>query len=327
MSDNIKKYSVIILTHLPHDELIISIEKLLTQKILPEKIIIYNTNLVSFFKNIKDRLKLERLLYDNKNYIQLIHIDEKDFDHGKARNDAMKLVDTDYVLFLTDDAIPYNDELSENLLNAFTKYEKDSKVAIAYARQLAKNNATLKEKYIREYNYPTYDIIKNKENEAKLGIKNYFCSNVCAMYDRNIFNKLLGFEENIILNEDTFYAYKAINNGYKVIYTSNAIVCHSHNYSYKEQLSRNFDIGVSQAEKYEIFKNIPSYNEGMKLIKYVCFNLIKGLHIFMIVDFLIECCFRLYGFKKGLHFKSLSNDECIRYASNKNYFLKKETKL
>ena len=143
------------------------------------------------------------------------------------------------------------------------------------------------------------DIIKDKANESKLGIKNYFCSNVCAMYNRNIFNNLLGFEENIILNEDTFYVYKAINSGYKVVYVSNALVCHSHNYTYKDQFSRNFDIGVSQAEKNEIFKNIPSYNEGMRLIKYVCVKLLKGLHFIMIFDFLIECYFRLKGFKTG----------------------------
>ena len=323
MCDNMKKYSVIILTHMPHDELIVSIERLLTQKTKPEKIIIYNTNLVNFFKNIKERLKFERLLYDNKDLIKLIHIEEKDFDHGKARNDAMKLVSTDYALFLTDDAIPYNNELCDNLLNAFDKYDSDTKVAVTYARQIAKVSAKLKEKYTREFNYPSFDIIKDKANESKLGIKNYFCSNVCAMYNRNIFNNLLGFEENIILNEDTFYVYKAINSGYKVVYVSNALVCHSHNYTYKDQFSRNFDIGVSQAEKNEIFKNIPSYNEGMRLIKYVCVKLLKGLHFIMIFDFLIECYFRLKGFKTGLNFKSLSNEDCIKYASNKNYFLKR----
>lgn len=326
MCDKIKKYSVIILTHLPHDELIVSIKNLLAQSIKPEKIIIYNTNLIKFFKHIKNRLEFEKLLYDNKKCIKLIHIDELDFDHGKTRNDAMRLVNTDYALFLTDDAIPYDNYLSENLLNAFKKYDDDTLVAVAYARQIAKENATLKEKYTREYNYPDYDIIKDKSNEVKLGIKNYFCSNVCAMYDRNIFNKLLGFEENIILNEDTFYAYKAINEGYKIVYSSKALVSHSHNYSYKDQFSRNFDIGVSQAEKYDIFKNIPSYNEGIKLIKYVCIKLLKGLHFVLVFDFLIECFYRFLGFKKGMNFRSLKKEECIKYASNKNYFLKKGLK-
>ena len=324
MEDNIKNYSVIILTHLPHDELITSLEMLLNQSIKPTNIVIYNTDLIKFYNNIKNRLKFEELIYDNKNIIKLVHIKVEDFDHGKTRNDAIDIVNTDYVLYLTDDAVPYDKYLCENLLNAFDKYSDKEKVAVVYGRQIAKDSAKLKEKYVREFNYPDYDIVKDIDSEKKYGIKNYFCSNVCAMYDREIFYKLSKFEENIILNEDTFYVYKAINNGYKNVYVSDARVYHSHNYSYHEQFSRNFDIGVSQAERHEIFEKLPSYNEGKKLAKYVILRLLKGLHFIMIVDFVIECLYRVKGFRKGLNFKSLTNEQCIKYASNKNYFIKKE---
>lgn len=324
MEDNIKKYSVIILTHLPHDEFITSLEKLLSQSIKPSKIIIYNTDLANFFKNINNKLKLEELLYDNREIIELVHIKVEDFDHGKARNDAMDLVNTNYVLYLTDDAVPYDNYLCENLLKAFDEFDGNEKVAAVYARQIAKDSAKLKERYVREFNYPNYDIVKTLDTEKKYGIKNYFLSNVCAMYDREIFYKLSKFEENIILNEDTFYAYNAIENGYKIVYASKALVYHSHNYSYHEQFRRNFDIGVSQAEKHEIFEKLPSYNEGQKLVKYVIIKLLKGLHLIMIIDFMIECVYRLMGFKKGFNFRTLTNEQCIKYASNKNYFIKRK---
>lgn len=323
MSDNIKDYSVVILTHMPSDELILSIEKLLKQTIKPKKIVIYNTDLINFFKNIRNRTKLEILLYDEKSIIQLVHIGVKDFDHGKTRNDAASLISTKYVLFLTDDAIPYDDYLCENLLNSFAIYDGNEHVAVAYARQIAKINAKLKEKYVREFNYPNYDIVKDKSSEITLGIKNYFCSNVCAMYDRNIFNNVGRFEENIILNEDTLYAYKVINQNYKVVYSSNSIVYHSHNYTYNQQFSRNFDIGVSQALNYEIFKNIPSYKEGKKLVLYVVKKLLNGFHFLSIIDFIIDCFYRLSGFKKGIGFSDLTINQCIKYSYNKNYFLKK----
>ena len=62
MEDNIKNYSVIILTHLPHDELITSLEMLLNQSIKPTNIVIYNTDLIKFYNNIKNRLKFEELI-------------------------------------------------------------------------------------------------------------------------------------------------------------------------------------------------------------------------------------------------------------------------
>ena len=319
-----KKYDVIIMTHAPKDDLLVSIEKLSCQTIKPNKIIIYNTCKEKFDTRINDKATLY-LIIDNKYKdlnIEIHHIEEDEFDHGKSRNDALKFCNSKYALFMTDDVIPYDNYMASNLIEAFDKYsDLDLPVSAVYARQIAKSDAKLKERYVREYNYPEYDIIKDKSKE------NYFCSNVCQMYDVNILKELGCFEENIILNEDTFFIYSAINSGYKVIYCSDAKVLHSHNYTYSEQFSRNFDIGVSQKEKDYIFKNINSKKEGLKLVKYVTIKLIKGMHFICLVDFLIECYFRLKGFKIGLNFEKLSIDECIKYASNKKYFKKKHVNI
>ena len=324
MSGN-KKYDVVILTHAPKNDLVHSIEKLITQSIMPEKIIIYNTNEKIFYKNINDINEFEKLLSDNDGLIKIVNIDEANFDHGKARNDAANLCESDYILFLTDDAVPYDSYLGEKLMKAFEEYDKKGfNVAVSYARQIAKNDAKLKERYVREFNYPTHDIVKMKSKEDELGIKNYYCSNVCAMYDRKIFNELGKFEEGIILNEDTFYVYLAINKGYSVVYYADAKVFHSHNLSYREQFSRNFDIGVSQFERKEIFNKIPSTKEGKKLLLNVSFKLLSRFHIIMFIDFAIECLYRYMGFKKGKSFEKLTIDECIKYSANKNYFINKK---
>lgn len=328
MNISLKKYDVVILTHAPKDDLRYSIEKLLTQSIRPEKIIIYNTNECVFYKNISDEASVKRLLNDNSNIIKIVNIDENEFDHGRARNAAANLCYSDYILFLTDDAVPYDNYLGEKLMEAFEVYNKKGfHVAVSYSRQIAKDSAKLKERYVREFNYPEYDIVKEKSKEAELGIKNYFCSNVCAMYDRKIFYELGKFEEDIILNEDTFYVYLAINKGYSVVYYAEAKVLHSHNLSHSEQFSRNFDIGVSQFERKEIFEKIPSAKEGKKMLLNVSKRLLSGLHIGMFIDFVIECFYRYMGFKRGKNFEKLTIDECIKYASNKNYFIKKKRKL
>lgn len=317
-------YSVIILTHAPKDDLIMTLKMLLRQSILPKKILLYNTNESIFYDKISEKKILKNLIFENRNIIQIYNILEQSFDHGKSRNDAMRMIETDFALFLTDDAVPYDDKLCENLIETFKANKTDSeKVAAIYARQIAKTNSRLSEKYVREFNYPDYDIIKNKNTEDKLGIKNYFFSNVCAMYDRSIFEILGGFEENIILNEDTFYSYKAINEGYRIIYSSKSLVLHSHNYTFKEQFNRNFDIGVSQSEKKEIFDKIPLTKEGYRLTRYVTIKLLKGFHFIEIMRFIIECAYRYMGYKKGYNYKNLSLDCCIAYSSNKEYFKKK----
>ena len=132
-----------------------------------------------------------------------------------------------------------------------------------------------------------------------------------------IFESLGKFEEDIILNEDTFYVYFAINKGYKIVYKSNAKVYHSHNLSYKEQFSRNFDIGVSQQQKQEIFNSIKSEKEGGKLLKYTIIKLLKGFHFIALIDFIIDCAFRYFGYKTGRKFNTLTIEKCIKYSNNK----------
>lgn len=327
---NTKTYDVIILTYEPKDVLIDSLKMLMSQSILPRTIYICNTDKEKLYKNLKNKKVFDEMLLgkyniDFKDRIKLTNINKDEFDHGKTRNDMVKLSSSDYIMFLTDDAVPYDEYLSENLLNAFNEYSVCKfNVAVVYARQIVNEKASLKEKLIREYNYPNYDIIKEKSKEVELGIKNYFCSNVCAMYDRKVFNSLGGFEENIILNEDTFYAYNAIHNDYRVIYKSNAKVVHSHNYTYIEQFNRNFDIGVSQCEKREIFDKLPSEKEGFKLFSYVLKKMLFGFHFAKILDFMIDCIYRYFGFNYGKKFNELKNDTCIKYASNKQYFLKRK---
>ena len=90
--------------------------------------------------------------------------------------------------------------------------------------------------------------LKGKEDEDELGIKTYFCSNVCAAYRRDIYLKLGGFTKKTIFNEDMIFAGHAVEAGYQIAYAADAQVIHSHNYTAMQQLHRNFDLGVSQAD-------------------------------------------------------------------------------
>lgn len=77
---------------------------------------------------------------------------------------------------------------------------------------------------------------------------------------------------------DMIFAGKIILNGGGIAYVPEARVIHSHNYGNIEQLRRNFDLAVSQAEHPEIFAMASSESEGMKLVKQTTRYLIKSGH-------------------------------------------------
>ena len=293
--ENRIKVSVVILTYRPKDCFIDSLRMILKQSIMVSQIIIINTDENKFYLNLSEDNKLYlKKLIENETII-VKHIKRDDFDHGKTRNYAASLSTTDYILFMTDDAVPYDDKLVYYLLLPFD----DNKVAISTARQMAKDNTKFTEKLIRQFNYPDTSYARDIDSEEKYGIKNYFVSNVCTMYDKRIFDALSGFQENIPLNEDMLYAYKIIHHNYKIYYNNKAIVYHSHNYSYIEQFKRNYLIAKSQKLNKDVFKSLSSEKAGKKLVFYVITKCIKEKKLLSLIDFIIECIFRYLGFIFG----------------------------
>ena len=123
------------------------------------------------------------------------------------------------------------------------------------------------EQYTRQFNYPEKSRVKWLADLPELGIKTYFCSNVCAMYRRELYLQLGGFVQKAIFNEDMIFAGELIQKGYGVAYAAEAKVVHSHNYSAIQQFHRNFDLAVSQADHPEVFAGIRSEGEGIRLVK------------------------------------------------------------
>ena len=196
-------------------------------------------------------------------FVRYMQVEKKDFDHGGTRDMAARLCDTDLMIFMTMDALPANRHLFEKLTVPF----EDPQVACCYARQLPDRDAARSEIFTRQFNYPENSIKKTKDDLGALGIKTFFCSNVCAAYRRQTYLELGGFEKRTIFNEDMIFAGKAVQAGYAVYYQAQAKVVHSHNYTGRMQLARNFDLGVSQAQHPEIFADIRSDSEGIRLVK------------------------------------------------------------
>ena len=240
---------------------------------------------------------------------------KEDFDHGMIRRMAVEKSDADIFVMMTQDALPADRRLIENI----TAPLKED-VAVSYARQLPRKNCRVIERFTRQFNYPDGSRLKGKEDLETLGIKTYFCSDVCAAYRREIYEKLGGFAEKAIFNEDMLFAAKAVEAGYKIAYTAEARVLHSHNYSLSQQFHRNFDLGVSQAEHPEVFKKVPSEKEGGRMVKETTAYLFTTGKVFLIPYFYLQCVSRYAGYFLGMHYKMLPAKTVKKCTANEAYW-------
>lgn len=287
---------VIIPTYKPDDKFGRLVEMLEKQTIPVNKIIVINTE----EKYMEAFCIGSRFLADHKK-LSIHHISGKEFDHGKSRNFGAKKSEADIFIFMTQDAVPANEYLLEKLIAPLN----DETVACSYARQLPAEDATMTEQLTRVYNYPAVGRIKSKEDLKELGIKTFFCSNVCCAYNAKIFKELKGFINHTIFNEDMIYAAKVIDNGYKIAYVADAEVIHSHNYSAGQQFHRNFDLGVSQADHPEIFGNISSESEGIKMVKETIAKLKNAGCTKEIPGYIVTSGCKFIGYRLGKMYKKL----------------------
>ena len=177
---------IIIPTYKPDNSLLRLIDDLERQALAPSHIIIMNTEEKYWDELLAKYKENPQEKYDN---IILKHVTKAEFDHGETRNQGVALSDADFFLMMTQDAFPRDKMLVSSLAKAL----QEEDVAAAYARQYPKTDCNLAERYSRKFNYPNEPMKKTQADVTKLGIKTYFCSNVCAMYRRDIFDKLGGF--------------------------------------------------------------------------------------------------------------------------------------
>lgn len=304
----VKGVDVIIPTCKPGHQLELILKKLEQQTYQVSRVIIMNT---------------EKAYYDESRYefsggLKVVHITSEEFDHGKTRHEGILLSDADYCLLMTQDAVPYDEYLVEKLVEAF---EEDG-VAVAYGRQLPAYDCRMIEQLSRGFNYPAESRIKTVEDIKTMGIKAFFCSDVCAMYDRRVYLEAGGFIRRTIFNEDMIMAHKLLTMGYKVYYKADAQVIHSHNYTNMQQLHRNFDLGVSQTDNPQTFSGISSESEGVKFLLRLSKLLIKGGRIYDIPYLYINSAFRLLGYKLGRNYKRLPMWLVRKCSMNRNYWRK-----
>ena len=301
------KVDVIIPVYHPGKEFSVLLERLTEQTAVIHRIIAMNTEENYWNKELEQKYPL----------LEVHHLKKSEFDHGGTRAWAAELSDAEIMVFMTQDAVPADRNLIENLVKAL---EKEKMIAAAYARQLPNEMCSFAERYTRSFNYPEKSYVRTQRDLSLYGIKTFFCSNVCAAYKKEIYQELGGFVRKTIFNEDMIYAGKLIQMGYGIAYAADAKVIHSHNYSCMQQFHRNFDLGVSQAEHPEIFEGVPSEGEGMRLVKKTLAYLIHSGRIWLIPGFVLQCAGKYAGYLAGKKFRKLPKKFILWCTMSPNYW-------
>ena len=282
---------VIIPVYKPDERLRVLLERLRKQSVQPDKIILMNT---------------EEKYFDPKccegiSGVEIHHITKEEFDHGRTRHEGTAYSNADVLVFMTQDAMPKDSHLLEELLRPLA----EGKASASYARQLPAADCREVERYTRAFNYPEESRIKTAADIPELGIKTFFCSDVCAAYVRSDYDAMGGFIRKTIFNEDMIMAANLIKAGRAVAYVAEAKVVHSHNYTGLMQFRRNFDLAVSQVDHPEIFAEVRSESEGIRLVKNSALHFIKSGKPHLVIELVWKSGWKFLGYRVGKLYKKL----------------------
>ena len=301
---------VIIPVYRPDEKLERLIEMLEQQTVKPAHIFFMQT----LTGTVEDE-RIRNILNKAENSV-VTQLKKEEFDHGGTRNRGAFMSEAEHILFMTQDAVPADEFLIANLLAAVHQ----ERTAIAYARQLPNGEAGVIERYTREFNYPKRSSKKSADDMERLGIKTFFCSNVCALYKKAIYEKLGGFVLHTIFNEDMIMASKAVRAGYEIAYAADAKVIHSHKYTYRQQFSRNFDLAVSQRQFSEMFEGVKSESEGIRLVRDTARHLMAVGKWYLLPDLVLQSGFKFLGYRFGKRYDKLPLWLVKRFSMSRAYW-------
>ncbi len=183
--------------------------------------------------------------------VEAFTIPQKTFNHGLTREKGRKILATDIVVMITQDAYA----TSPDMLYHLVKPLLNKSASISYAQQIPHQNAGFFEAFPRSFNYPSESHIRGVEAFPTYGAYTFFCSNSCAAYLNETLDEVGGFPETLF-GEDTLVVAKLLKRGHRIAYVAEAKVHHSHDYTLKQEFKRHFDMGLTR-QKFKVLLDSP----------------------------------------------------------------------
>lgn len=233
----------------------------------------------------------------NEQQIPFHSIPTASFNHGSTRNLGVSLAKSDYVVMLTQDALPNGLDCLEKLIKVL---QSDTRVALAYGRQLPYPDATPLSHFARQTNYPAGNQVKTKADIERLGIRTCHCSNSFAIYRKSALLSVGGFPSDVILGEDVVVAAQFILRDLSIVYHGDAEVIHSHNYTIGEEFRRYFDIGSFHQQRFALLQPfLRAESEGFRYVRNE-WHFLRHLHrLDLIPNQLIRTVAKYAGYRIG----------------------------
>ena len=227
---------------------------------------------------------------------QVHTIKREEFNHGGTRQLAAELLSgAEILVFLTQDAVLTD----SGGINVLLEFFADPNVAAAFGRQLPHPGASPIEAHARLFNYPAQSDIRTLASREQLGIKTIFISNSFAAYRRDTLMDVGGFPRDVIFGEDTITAAKMLLAGRKIAYIAEGQVYHSHNYTWRQDFKRYFDIGVLHARENWLLREFGSTGgEGGRFVRSEL-SYLWPRYWWLIPSALIRTALKLAGYRLG----------------------------
>ena len=191
-----------------------------------------------------------------KNYNVRIHeIPPREFRHGKTRNLGGELAKGKYLVYLTADALPADENWLLGLINAIREVDD---AAASYSRHIPKEGTSPMERWdINKVNPMRKEVKRLTHPVSRIEMRRLISfQDISSCIKKEAWEKIK-FNEDIIMSEDQDWAKRALQAGYSVVYEPASVVMHSHNYTPKEIFKRSFDEAwsTSQILGWPIFPN------------------------------------------------------------------------
>ena len=174
--------------------------------------------------------------------VALYDIRPETFDHSLTRNYGAQKASGEFILFLTDDAIPARDDLVLNMIRILVR---DSSIAAVSARQIPRSDADLMYCQTMWWHYRALGLVadrvvgSNRLDALTPAERRAICQidDVCSCYRRDTFLRYRyagGYAEDLELG------IRLVRDGFKVAQLFSTGVIHSHNRPPSYYLRRNY---------------------------------------------------------------------------------------
>ena len=172
--------------------------------------------------------------------VRLRRIAPQTFHHARTRNLAASIATGQFLVLLSQDAVPASDRWLNTLLANFA----DPKVGAVYGRQLPRPGSFTERHETLDTVYGAKRFVKDPAHRNGLGYRFYHFSDANAAIRRDVW-QATQFPEDLKVFEDLGIAKRMLDSGWKIVYEPEAAVIHSHNHTTIGLFKRYFDIGYT----------------------------------------------------------------------------------